>query len=129
MTWLALLVMAGVLLGAFVSASRRPRGGAMVVNLEPSPGYEPPQMDMGPLATLSETIAALSYAPRLPIAPFELDPRYEWVEVGSLCDEHPTYIRGACRHLEVTPVEADGVEVARLCLTCDEQLPATREAT
>lgn len=34
------------------------------------------------------------------------------------------YLRGRCRHLEVVPVESGGGLVARLCRTCDTQLPA-----
>jgi hypothetical protein len=32
-------------------------------------------------------------------------------------------VRGACKHLDTAPVETiDGELVARLCLTCDQQL-------
>jgi hypothetical protein len=58
----------------------------------------------------------------------DLDPRWEWVEDRRLCDVGPSYVKGACNHLEVVPVEtaAGGVVevVAHLCLTCDAQLPA-----
>lgn len=57
----------------------------------------------------------------------DLDPRWEWVDERRLCDRAPTYVRGACNHLEVVPVEStldpDAV-LAHLCLTCDAQLPA-----
>lgn len=71
----------------------------------------------------------------------ELDPRWEWYETRRLCDVGPSYVRGACNHLEVVPVEtaipnpggpgfAPTVEVvAHLCLTCDQQLPAEWQAT
>lgn len=53
-----------------------------------------------------------------------LDPRYDWVKIRRLCDAEPVYVRGACLHLEVVPVESvTGEVVARLCLTCDTQLP------
>lgn len=56
----------------------------------------------------------------------ELDPRWEWVEVTTISDPAPRYIRGACNHLEVAPVTSmvDGEVLAGLCLTCDAQLPA-----
>lgn len=54
----------------------------------------------------------------------DLDPRWEWVEYRSLGDPNPEYVRGACNHLEVVPVESvTGEVVAALCLTCDSQLP------
>lgn len=55
----------------------------------------------------------------------ELDPRWEWVEVTAWGDAGPRYAKGACRHLDVVPVESivDGQIVAQLCLTCDAQLP------
>jgi hypothetical protein len=58
----------------------------------------------------------------------DLDPRWQWVEERRFCDPNPTYVRVACSHLEVVPVEttAGGLmeTVAHLCLTCDSQLPA-----
>lgn len=56
--------------------------------------------------------------------PADLDPRWQWVELRRLCDVEPRYIKGPCNHLEVVPVEAGGEIVARLCQTCDSQLPA-----
>ncbi len=56
------------------------------------------------------------------------DPRWEWIPI-------PTYnnpdlvIKGQCRHLEIEPVhDIAGTLVARLCRTCDAQLPPSREA-
>jgi hypothetical protein len=57
----------------------------------------------------------------------DLDPRWEWVEERQLCNPDPTYVRGACNHLEVVPVASaldEDVVLAHLCLTCDQQLPA-----
>jgi len=55
-----------------------------------------------------------------------LDPRWEWVEIRSLGDPAPAYVKGRCAHLDVVPVDSvvDGETIAHLCLTCDEQLPA-----
>lgn len=53
----------------------------------------------------------------------DLDPRWEWIELRRLGDAEPTYLKGTCNHLDVVPVEAGGERVARLCLTCDAQLP------
>ena len=53
----------------------------------------------------------------------DLDPRWEWVELRRFGDPQPTYVKGACNHLEVVPVESGGEVVAHLCLTCDAQLP------
>lgn len=53
----------------------------------------------------------------------ELDPHWEWHEIIRLGDPGPRYIRGACRHMEVTSVPSvTGETVAQLCLTCDMQL-------
>lgn len=54
----------------------------------------------------------------------ELDPRWEWIETRQFGEENPSYVRGACCHLEVVPVESGGETVAHLCTTCDTQLPA-----
>jgi hypothetical protein len=52
----------------------------------------------------------------------DLDPRWDWHEVRLFGEPGPGYIRGACRHTEVVPVESvDGEVVAKLCLTCDKQ--------
>jgi hypothetical protein len=57
----------------------------------------------------------------------ELDPRWDWVEVTAWGDPEPVYVKGRCNHLEVEPVESvSGELVARLCLTCDAQLPPQR---
>jgi hypothetical protein len=55
----------------------------------------------------------------------ELDPRWEWIEVGDFGKAGPSYIRGRCNHLEVVPVTLvlTGEQVAQLCLTCGGQLP------
>lgn len=62
----------------------------------------------------------------------ELDPRWEWEEVTTFGGE-TMYVKTACKHLEVVPVESiiggDVLEVSRLCLTCDTQLsPKTEES-
>jgi hypothetical protein len=65
----------------------------------------------------------------------ELDPRWEWIEITKFGDATPRYMKGHCNHLEVVPVYAQndldrllgedpGTPVARLCRTCDAQLPA-----
>lgn len=57
------------------------------------------------------------------MAELELDPRWEWVEIFSL-DGKVIYAKARCAHLELEPVHTvNGQMVARLCLTCDEQLP------
>lgn len=54
----------------------------------------------------------------------DLDSRWDWHEVTAIGDRERRYIRGLCRHLQVVPVESAGGQViARLCLTCDAQLP------
>ena len=56
----------------------------------------------------------------------ELDPRWEWIEIGDFGKRDPTYIKGRCRHTELVPVNSlTGEEVAQLCLTCDGQLPSS----
>ncbi|MCX4912828.1 hypothetical protein [Streptomyces sp. NBC_00687] len=55
----------------------------------------------------------------------DLDPRWDWVEIGNLGG--PTeWIKGACNHLTPAPVHAEptGELVAHLCPDCDAQLPA-----
>lgn len=61
------------------------------------------------------------------VAEPELDPRWEWhrAQAFGMPDR---YVRGRCNHLETEPVTSvTGEEVARLCRTCDTQLPASRE--
>jgi hypothetical protein len=53
-----------------------------------------------------------------------LDERWKWHELRTADSLDVTYVRGACRHLDVTAVVSDGAVVAQLCLTCDQQLPA-----
>lgn len=51
----------------------------------------------------------------------DLDPHWEWLAVEELGKRDPIYIKGRCKHLELEPVEsADGEDIARLCLTCDQ---------
>lgn len=60
------------------------------------------------------------------VSDVDLDPRWDWCDVAAI-GEHPTFLRGRCRHLpsEVVPVESvEGEIVAHLCRTCDTQLPA-----
>ena len=59
------------------------------------------------------------------MADLELDPRWDWVDVRSFGDPGPVWVKIRCRHSEVVPVDSvTGEQVARLCLTCDAQLPA-----
>jgi hypothetical protein len=60
----------------------------------------------------------------------ELDPRYDWYEVPDFGRAEPGWIRGRCRHIDVVPVTScvTGEHLARLCLTCDAQLPPARPA-
>jgi hypothetical protein len=53
----------------------------------------------------------------------DLDPRWEWVEVGFFSGE-TRYVKGRCKHLEIVPVESavDGHTLAWLCVTCDTRL-------
>ncbi len=54
----------------------------------------------------------------------ELDPRWEWRDVTALGDLEPRYVKIRCNHLDTVPVDLlTGQVVARLCLTCDAQLP------
>ncbi len=54
----------------------------------------------------------------------ELDPRWDWVDVSTVEEGYgTTFIKGACRHTEVIPVESAGEVVAELCLTCDKHWP------
>lgn len=51
-----------------------------------------------------------------------LDPRWRWQEIH----QHggpSIFVKVGCNHLETEPVESGGQVVARLCLTCDQQLP------
>lgn len=54
----------------------------------------------------------------------DLDPRYEWDTVEDARGLQVRHVRGRCLHADVVPVESGGEVVARLCLTCDAQLPA-----
>ena len=57
-------------------------------------------------------------------SPVEFDPHWEWVDVTTITDREPVYVKGRCRHLDVVPVHTlVGETVAQLCLTCDAQLP------
>lgn len=55
----------------------------------------------------------------------ELDTRWEWVNVQGLGDSGPVWIQGQCRHVDLVSVDScvTGQQLARLCLTCDRQLP------
>jgi hypothetical protein len=64
----------------------------------------------------------------------DLDPRWDWIEVTEFGSPGPEYMKGACKHLETTPVYSRdaldrqldwdvGTPVAHLCLTCNAQLP------
>ncbi len=57
------------------------------------------------------------------ILAFEED--WEYIELHTL-GGRTIYSRGRCRHRNIAPVESivDGALLARLCLTCDTQLPA-----
>lgn len=53
----------------------------------------------------------------------DLDPHWEWVEL-QMWSGQVIYMKARCRHLEVVDVTiGDGERVARLCITCDAQLP------
>lgn len=51
------------------------------------------------------------------------DQNYDWFAIETF-DGHVEWVRGACRHLDVVPVESGGEVVAGLCLVCGAQLPA-----
>jgi len=52
-----------------------------------------------------------------------MDDQYEWLEITTLSG-HTTLIRGVCLHRDTADVyNLTGGVVARLCLTCDQQLP------
>lgn len=56
----------------------------------------------------------------------ELDPRWDWLETTPFGSAQPEYLKGHCRHLAtevVDIVSVTGETVARLCQTCDAQLP------
>lgn len=59
---------------------------------------------------------------------YGLDSRSDWVNVQTMSDPDPVWIRGRCKHLtpepvEVTdPVTGDVLLVAQLCPDCDTQL-------
>lgn len=56
----------------------------------------------------------------------DLDRRWEWHEATEFGSAGSTYIRGMCNHLDSEVVDVTlttGEEVARLCTTCDRQLP------
>lgn len=56
----------------------------------------------------------------------DLDPRWEWEEIGPLGG--PTrHIRSRCRHLEVDPISTSDEGPAKLCRACGRQLPADHE--
>lgn len=56
---------------------------------------------------------------------YDLDPRWEWLELQTFDNAEPKYVRGHCLHLDAVPVESvTGELVAHLCVTCDTQLPA-----
>ena len=57
----------------------------------------------------------------------DLDPRWEWTTVRTWDGSFVNHVRGRCKHLETVPVVTGGEVVARLCLTCDQQLPALGE--
>jgi hypothetical protein len=59
----------------------------------------------------------------------DLDPRWEWHHVCSADGTLDRWVRGGCNHLEVVNVDValTGEVVARLCVTCDTQLPPPRE--
>lgn len=58
--------------------------------------------------------------------PPDLDPRWHWIATQDLGRVGPDYVRGPCRHTEIIPVDSivTGETLARLCVTCDMQLPA-----
>jgi hypothetical protein len=59
------------------------------------------------------------------VADLQLDPRWQWAEVQITGSVTSHYVRTACNHTEIVPVESvTGEVVARLCQTCDSQLPA-----
>ena len=59
----------------------------------------------------------------------ELDPRWEWFDVTIVGDHERRYVKGRCHHMETIPVESmvTGETLARLCLTCDSQIPLPGE--
>ena len=70
-------------------------------------------------------VAMIAYERKLMNAMTEpdLDPRWEWYRSQSL-GRSDRYIKIRCNHLELEPVvSVTGEEVARLCVTCDTQLP------
>lgn len=55
----------------------------------------------------------------------ELDPHWTWVNVQTIGERFPVYIKAECRHLETEPVTLllTGETVAELCITCDSSFP------
>lgn len=56
------------------------------------------------------------------------DPRWEWVNVQTMSDPDPVWIKGQCRHTAPEPVEVadpltgDRLLVAKICPDCDRQI-------
>lgn len=55
----------------------------------------------------------------------DLDPHWEWAEIGIVGEVAVHYVKVRCLHLETVPVDLlSGEVIAQLCLTCDTPLPA-----
>lgn len=47
------------------------------------------------------------------------DPRYEWIDITTVADPEPVYMRGRCLHIHRAPVHLlTGGHVADICETC-----------
>lgn len=65
------------------------------------------------------------HEPRYPLVPREHEPEFKYIELRGLGERIHRSL-GFCQHANVVPVESlVGDLVARLCIDCDAQLPAT----
>jgi hypothetical protein len=89
-----------------------------------APPARPAQRSVIIKPEISETPVTESYLS------LTLDPHWNWADVSGLGEPGPVWVKTSCRHLDVADVTiATGQVVARLCLTCDQQLPPLTDWT
>lgn len=75
----------------------------------------------GPQRLVAASDGRILFDPALAEHP---DMHWDWAEIHAVGDPSPRYVKVACRHLDTVPVDLlTGETVARICLTCDADLP------
>lgn len=109
---------------AYLERTRLIRGNLSPVDLAKGIPSQPTILEDG---TVIEPLPTSYRPPLTPADPPPDDDRSEWVDIRTISDTGPVWIKGRCNHRTPAPVDLrTGELVAWWCPDCGEQFPAGR---